>query len=61
MDTIFVLSDGRPDTDPAEILRMVARLNRKRGIQINAIAIGEDSDFLRKLTARNLGEYRHYE
>ncbi|MBI4229310.1 MAG: VWA domain-containing protein [Planctomycetes bacterium] len=62
-DTVYLLSDGAPSagrvTDPAGILREVARLNRSRGIRIHSLSIGADSPFLRDLSSANHGTFRH--
>jgi hypothetical protein len=62
VDTIYLLSDGRPSagkyTDVDDILRSVRRLNRLRKIQINTIAIGSDSKLMRRLARQNGGFYR---
>ncbi|MCZ6795828.1 MAG: VWA domain-containing protein [Planctomycetota bacterium] len=62
VDTIYLLSDGDPTsgkhTKPGAILRAVRKINRRRGIQINAISIGKKSDLLRKLAQSTGGDYR---
>jgi len=62
VDTIFLLTDGLPTagrhTDKASILREVQALNRLRGVVINCIAFGEESDFLKELAKQNGGVYR---
>ncbi|MHC4606777.1 MAG: hypothetical protein ACYTAF_07545 [Planctomycetota bacterium] len=63
VDTVYVLSDGRPTvglvTDPKDILREVARVNRWRRIVIHTVAIGAnaDADFLKALAERNGGVF----
>jgi hypothetical protein len=62
VDTLFLLTDGLPTsgrfTDKASILREVQALNRLRGVVINCIAFGEESDFLKELAKQNRGVYR---
>jgi len=62
VDTIFLLSDGRPVggkyVNPADILREIDGLNRVRGAKIHCISFGQETGFLRKLAAQNGGDYR---
>lgn len=62
VETIFLLIDGRPTygkhIDPPSIVKEVEALNRVRGVVINCIAFGEESDFLKELAAQNGGVYR---
>jgi hypothetical protein len=61
VDTIFLLSDGAPTAgtyrDAGLILAAVRRLNQTRRIAIHAVAIGHDSDLLRRLCEENGGRY----
>ncbi len=61
VDTIFLLSDGRPGSgkwvDTEDILGAVRALNRKRLTRIHTISIGEDSSLLRRLARQNFGTY----
>lgn len=61
VDTIFLLTDGRPSVgaivDPQQLAREVARWNRARGIRIHTIAIGEKSDLLEQLAQQSGGEH----
>ena len=59
INTIFFLTDGEPtDCTEADVLRMVNAWNSKRKIQINCIAIGRESNLLRRLAKENRGVYR---
>ncbi len=62
VDTIYLLSDGKPTrgrhVHSGDIIGSVGRINRLRRIQINTIAIGADSDLLRRLAEENGGVYR---
>jgi hypothetical protein len=61
VDTVFLLSDGAPNVgrhrDTESILRAVRRTNQTRRIAIHCVAIGRDSDLLRRLAAENAGSY----
>ena len=62
VDTIFLLSDGRPVggkySDPDDIVREIGAINRVRGAKIHTIGFGRETDFLKDLAAQNGGEYR---
>jgi HEAT repeat protein len=61
VDTIFLLSDGDPTagyyraTDA--VLQAVRRLNQTRRIAIHAVAIGRDSELMRRLAVESGGTY----
>jgi Mg-chelatase subunit ChlD len=63
LDTIVLLSDGRPTngriTEPEKIRAEIRRLNERRGIAIHTIAFGKDADtsFLEKLAKENAGTF----
>ena len=61
VDTIFVLSDGAPGagkyTTTKDILAAVERLNQTRRVLIHSIAVGMNSELLRKLAQENGGQY----
>jgi len=61
VDTVFLLSDGVPGSGTyvatRDILRAVRRLNQTRRIAIHGIAIGQDSELLKKLAQENGGRY----
>ena len=61
VDSIFLLSDGLPETGaytkPEEILREIGKLNRSRRIAIHVVAIGFDTEFLEQLAEQNDGRY----
>jgi Mg-chelatase subunit ChlD len=63
IDTIFVLSDGRPSvglsTDPDEILALVKERNEAAGITIHTIGLSgaQDAYLLRSLAEQNGGTY----
>ncbi len=61
VNTVYLLSDGAPSAgrivEPARILDEIFVRNRTRKIVIHTIALGEDSDFLRRLAELNLGTY----
>lgn len=63
VDTIFLLSDGRPSrgriTNPEAILQEIGRQNRVRNVTVHTIAFGAESEFLRQLAAQNGGMYRY--
>ena len=62
VDTIYLLSDGRPVggkySAPEDIIREIGAINRVRGAKINCISFGRETAFLKKLAAQNQGEYR---
>ncbi len=62
VDTIYLLSDGRPVggkySEPDDILRHIGAINRVRGARINCISFGKETVFLKQLAAQNGGEYR---
>jgi hypothetical protein len=62
VDTMFLLSDGRPSTGkytaPELILREIGALNRLRGVTINCIGFGDDTELLEDLAAQSGGVYR---
>ena len=62
VDTIFILTDGRPVggkyDNPADILREIGGLNRVRGAKIHCISFGRETEFLKRLAAQNGGDYR---
>ncbi|MCH2105461.1 MAG: HEAT repeat domain-containing protein [Planctomycetes bacterium] len=63
IDTIFVLSDGRPSvglsTDPDEILALVKERNEAAGITIHTIGLSgaQDAYLMRSLAEQNGGTY----
>ena len=61
VDTIFLLSDGAPGQGKfvatADILRAVRRENQTRRIAIHCVAIGMESELLKRLAAENGGRY----
>lgn len=64
VEAIFVFTDGRPtDSDRSVIVERVAELNKGKGIEIHAIAIGrydeqvELQEFLLRLVAENNGQF----
>ncbi|MCB9878519.1 MAG: VWA domain-containing protein [Planctomycetes bacterium] len=61
VDTIFLLTDGRPSTGaivaPGRLADEVQRWNLGRGVRIHTIAIGEKSDFLERLANDSGGEH----
>lgn len=65
VDTIYVLSDGQPTAgrliSQKAIVNTVEKINRRRRIQINTIAIGEESELLRQIATISGGAYRHVE
>lgn len=62
VDTIFLLTDGRPSVGtivaPAALADEVQRWNLARSIRIHTIAIGEKSDFLERLAKDSGGEHQ---
>ena len=62
-DTIFLLSDGKPNrgaiTDPRAILAEVRRINELKRMKIHAVGVGKDHDasFMRELTESSGGTY----
>jgi hypothetical protein len=61
VDTIFLLTDGRPSVgaivDFDRLAREVARWNVGRGVRIHTIAIGGKSDLLERLARDSGGEH----
>jgi hypothetical protein len=64
-EAIYFLSDGEPtDAAPAKILAEITKLNRERRISLHTIGIGTAygapifGEFMRALSAANLGEFR---
>jgi hypothetical protein len=63
VDTIFLLSDGRPSvgvtTDPDQILEFVRELNRSAGITLHTIGLSgaQDAYLLHSLAEQNGGRY----
>ncbi len=62
-DTIFLLSDGLPNTGtiskPAEILKAVRKMNRIRQVTIHTIGVGKlAQSFLKPLAEQNHGTYK---
>jgi Mg-chelatase subunit ChlD len=61
VDTIFLLTDGRPSdgpvVDPTALADEVARWNVSRSIVIHTIAIGAKSPFLARLAKDSGGEH----
>lgn len=66
LDTIFFLSDGRPNRgriiDPVEIVKEVKRLNALKKVKIHTIGVGDghDGDFMEELAAITGGTYVSY-
>jgi uncharacterized protein with von Willebrand factor type A (vWA) domain len=58
VDTIYLLTDGLPNSDPDEILEAVMRENRTRQIIIHCISIGMKSPLLMDLAAMTGGQYK---
>jgi len=61
VDTIFLLTDGRPSAGtivaPDALAREVQRWNIGRGICIHTVALGGRSDFLERLATDSGGEH----
>lgn len=60
VDTLFVLSDGAPNGDRDEILRIITERNRFDRVRINTIGIqvgGTTAAFMRELAEKNYGEF----
>lgn len=61
VDTVFLLTDGRPSAgaiiDADALAAEVARWNAGRGIRIHAVAIGESSRLLEQLARDSGGNY----
>lgn len=61
VDTIFLLTDGRPSVGaivaPGALADEVQRWNLPRGLRIHTIAIGEPSDLLERLARDSGGEH----
>ena len=61
IDTIFLLTDGRPSVgpivDPGQLADEIKRWNLSRSIRIHTIAIGEKSDFLARLAKDSGGQH----
>ncbi|MBL9078973.1 MAG: HEAT repeat domain-containing protein [Planctomycetes bacterium] len=61
VDTIYLLTDGRPSAGaivaPDPLAREVQRWNTGRGVQIHTVALGGRSDFLERLAVDSGGEH----
>jgi hypothetical protein len=61
VDTVFLLSDGMPNEGqyqhPDDILLALRHLNQTRRIAIHTVAIGTDSQLLRRMASGNSGVY----
>jgi HEAT repeat protein len=61
VDTVFLLSDGEPTAgryrDTRSILWAVRQLNQTRRIAIHTVAVGRDSELLRRLAAESGASY----
>lgn len=59
VQTIFFLSDGRPNKSTEGILKKVSSLNRNKRVTIHTIGLGDDQDrdFLCRLARDNGGVY----
>lgn len=61
VDTIFLLTDGRPSAgrimDPDLLAAAIAAWNLDRGIRIHTVSIGGRSDFLERLARESGGEH----
>jgi uncharacterized protein YegL len=61
VDTIYLLTDGEPTAgrivDPVQLAEQVQRWNWQRQVVIHCIAIGEDSEFLKRLSKDSGGSY----
>ena len=60
-DTIFLLSDGMSDFDPAEVCASVRHLNAKTKARIHTISMHDFAGqrLMKQIAAENKGEYRH--
>jgi hypothetical protein len=62
VDTIYLLSDGKPVggtyDKPADILREIRGINRVRGVVIHALCFGKENRFMKQIAAENNGTYR---
>lgn len=62
VDTIYILTDGRPSiglfTDPTRLREEVAAWNAVRCVQIHCVWVGRNSNFLRDLARDHGGDYR---
>lgn len=65
VDTVFLLSDGLPNLGPrvatTDILEGIERINRFRKVAIHTIQLGPDQELMRRIAARNGGNYRNVE
>jgi von Willebrand factor type A domain len=61
VDTIFLLTDGRPSSGPVvdeeALLALVARWNLGRGVRIHTVALGGRSRFLERLAQQSGGNH----
>jgi hypothetical protein len=55
VDTLYVLSDGAPNTNPDGILRWVCEKNKRRFLIIHTISVGYLSPFMKQLAEENKG------
>lgn len=54
---IIALTDGQPDSDPSELIKIISELNINKGISIYSLGFGDGVgiDFLNELSAKNYG------
>ncbi|MEM7261317.1 MAG: HEAT repeat domain-containing protein [Planctomycetota bacterium] len=61
IDTVFLLSDGAPSagkyTDAPRILEEIERINATSQVTIHTIAVGFDSELMRRIAEQNDGNY----
>ncbi|KAL5018508.1 hypothetical protein ScPMuIL_004230 [Solemya velum] len=61
IDAVYLLTDGKPDTSTAKVLREIAEMNTDRLIEVNTISFNCDdstaNNFLRLLAAQTGGRY----
>ena len=57
IDTIYLLSDGSPNTPSEQVRAIIKELNSSHFIKINTISIGAESEFLKDVAADNYGTY----
>lgn len=57
IDTIYLLSDGAPNTSPTQVQELIKGMNMSYFVKIHTISIGAESEFLKNVAKDNYGTY----
>ncbi len=57
VDTIYLLSDGEPNTIPEQIRQIIIHLNRDYNVTIHTLSLGRTSKFLQNVANDHNGHY----